>query len=149
MGALQERWLRQSERARPLSRPLFIKWLILQALTISAAIPAVLFYNQGIHPVALVAVGLVLSVYGAATAYCGFLCWNERRRGVNHVDLAIQLCPMIAMLGTASGFLIAFSGDISNVQQRVTGASTGIIATVIGVACTILLMVQRHMVDEG
>jgi hypothetical protein len=69
-------------------------------------------------------------------------------RSLEHVALAIRICPMLAMLGTASGFLIAFAGSTDDVQGRVAGASTGIVATIVGIACTIVLTLRRHLLDE-
>jgi hypothetical protein len=137
-------------------RPLFLRWALVNALALIAFVAAAVSYHGHVHTVGKVAAGMVLVVFVGASGYCGLLAWRSdekgaRRvdlRGLEHVALAIRVCPMIAMLGTASGFLIAFTGTTENVQQRVAGASTGIVATVIGVACTIVLMLQRHMLDE-
>lgn len=130
-------------------RELFLKWLLLQALVVAVAVPAALSYRGGMHVAAIVTVAVVLSVYVAASAYCGLLAWRDEFDRRQHVALAITVTPMLSMLGTASGFLIAFTGDIADVQQRVAGASTGIISTVVGVACTVALIVQRHVLHEG
>lgn len=135
-------------------RPHFLRWALVNALTAVTFAAAFLSYDGEIHAVGRVAAGIVLAVFGLASGYCGLLAWRADGaagasiRGLEHVALAIRVCPMVAMLGTASGFLIAFSGSAEDVQQRVAGASTGIVATVVGVACTIVLMLQRHLLDE-
>jgi hypothetical protein len=137
-------------------RPRFLRWALLTTLTLVSFAAAAASYHGHVHTVGKVSVAIVLTVFVVATAYCGVLAWRadgawtgeEVHRGLDHVALAIRICPMLAMLGTASGFLIAFSGTSADVQQRVAGASTGIVATVAGVACTIVLMLQRHMLEE-
>ena len=138
------------------SRPLFLRWALVNALAAVAFVAAFASYDGDVHAVGKVAAGVVLAVFVLASGHCGVLAWRldggaSRRaaaRGFEHVALAIRVCPMVAMLGTASGFLIAFSGSAEDVQQRIAGASTGIVATVVGVACTIVLMLQRHLLDE-
>ena len=58
-------------------------------------------------------------MFVAASAYCGALAWHADEtaargldeRSLEDVALAIRICPMLAMLGTASGSLIAFAGS--------------------------------------
>jgi hypothetical protein len=138
------------------NRPRFLRWALITALSLVAFLAALLSYHGHVHAVGKVSAAIVLAVFAVASAYCGVLAWRADAdsvgradaRALEHVSFAIRVCPMLAMLGTASGFLIAFTGSTENVQQRVAGASTGIIATVVGVACTIVLMLQRHLLDE-
>jgi hypothetical protein len=144
------------ELGRRWRRPVFLRWALVSSLATVAFVAAAVSYRGKIETPGLVAVALVLTVFVLASGYSGLLAWRadelESRgldaRCLEHVALAIRLCPMLAMLGTASGFLIAFAGSTENVQQRVAGASTGIVATVVGVACTIVLMLERHLLDE-
>jgi hypothetical protein len=137
------------------ARPRFLRWALVNALAFVAFVTALASYHGHVHTVGKVSASIVLGVFFLASAYCGLLSWRadaamERTdaRALEHVSFAIRVCPMLAMLGTASGFLIAFTGSTEDVQQRVAGASTGIVATVVGVACTIVLMLQRHLLDE-
>lgn len=136
-------------------RPRFLRWALVNALALVAFATAAASYHGHVHTTGLVSVAIVLGVFAFASAYCGLLAWRSDgraggtdARALEHVSFAIRVCPMLAMLGTASGFLIAFTGSTEDVQQRVAGASTGIVATVVGVACTIVLMLQRHLLDE-
>jgi hypothetical protein len=144
---------RRRQRRR---RSLFLRWALVNALATVAFVAAAISYHGEIHVVGRIAAAIVLAVFALASAYCGVLAWRAGdsatrhldQRSLEHVALAIRVCPMLAMLGTASGFLIAFAGSVDDVQQRVAGASTGIVATVVGVACTIVLMLERHLLDE-
>jgi hypothetical protein len=148
----------RARRAVPTAKakPRFLRWALVTTLALVAFAAAVTSYHGHVHTVGKVSAAIVLAVFAVSTAYCGLLAWradrtssgSEMSRGLEHVALAIRVCPMLAMLGTASGFLIAFTGSSEDVQQRVAGASTGIVATVVGVACTIVLMLQRHLLDE-
>ena len=149
---------KRNARARRPSkrRPVFLRWALVNSLAAVTFVAAALSYHGHVHAAGRVAAALVLGVFALASAYCGVLAWRADSvaspgldsRSLEHVALAIRVCPMLAMLGTASGFLIAFSGSAEDVQQRVAGASTGIVATVVGVACTIVLMLERHLLDE-
>ena len=136
-------------------RPRFLRWALVTALALVLFVVAATSYHGHVHATGKVSAAIVLGVFTLATAYCGLLAWRSDAlaggadaRALEHVSFAIRVCPMLAMLGTASGFLIAFTGSTEDVQQRVAGASTGIVATVVGVACTIVLMLQRHLLDE-
>jgi hypothetical protein len=138
------------------ARPLFLRWSLINALAAVAFLAAFASYHGQVHSIGKVSAGIVLAVFAVTSGYCGLLSWRldtssrsgADPRALDHVSFAIRVCPMLAMLGTASGFLIAFTGSTEDVQQRVAGASTGIVATVVGVACTIVLMLQRHLLDE-
>jgi hypothetical protein len=156
LKAIKEAAGKCQARSAARRRPRFLRWALVNALTVVAFVAAFVSYDGQVHPVGRATAGIVLAVFALASGYCGLLAWRSdegvlrgaNMRGLEHVALAIRVCPMVAMLGTASGFLIAFSGSAEDVQQRVAGASTGIVATVVGVACTVLLMVQRHLLDE-
>ena len=136
---------------------LFLRWALLQSLVFVGFVTLLLLYQGHLHDAGKVMVGMVLLVYVAASAYCGRLAWLGGRgplraypspRQLAHVSLSITVCPMLALIGTVSGFLIAFSGGVEDVQSRVLGASTGLAATFVGIACAVLLMVQRHALEE-
>ena len=101
-------------------------------------------YNGSIHLAGVVAIVAVLAVFGIAACNALRIAWRGAG-DTSHLNLAVAVCPMIAMLGTVSGFLIAFSGGSGDVQERVLGASTGLASTFVGVACSILLMGQEHL----
>jgi len=127
------------------NKVLWLKWLLINALFVIALVTARLTYHGHIHVSGELAIAAVLTIYGLASGYCGKLAWNEKDHGISHVSLAIDLCPMVAMLGTVSGFLLAFNNAAGDIQHRVVGASTGLASTFIGIACMVVLMLQRHL----
>lgn len=127
----------------------FLKWSLVNVLFALALVTGATMYSGHVEAAGKIAIGAVLVVYVAASAYAGNRAWSEDKRGLNHISLAIELSPMIAMLGTVGGFLIAFGSSAGDVQHRVIGASTGLAATIVGISCTVVLMVQRHIIEES
>lgn len=102
-------------------------------------------YSGEVHSAGLVAIAAVLIVFGIAAVYA----LRQAARGLPaDLELAISVCPMLAMLGTVAGFLIAFSADSGDVQERVLGASTGLVSTFVGVACAVVLMVTAKLLEQ-
>ena len=121
----------------------FLRWSLVNVAFLAALAGASIAYDGEIHGAGKAAALAALCVYVAASAHAGVCAWNGT--GSKHVSLAVRACPMVAMLGTVAGFLISFSGDASDVQQRVLGASTGLVATFVGVSCALVLMLLEHL----
>lgn len=99
-------------------------------------------YSGEIHAAGLIAIVAVLIVFGVSAAYA----LRKASRGEPaDLELPIAALPMISMLGTVAGFLVAFSGESGDVQQRVLGASTGLVSTFVGIACALVLMGQQRL----
>lgn len=126
---------------------IFLRWSLVNVAFLAALLVAGLAYGGDVHVAGKLAAAAVLCVYAAASAHAGLCAYRSRPDRAGHLSLAIKACPMGAMLGTVSGFLIAFSGGTEDVQQRVLGAATGLTATFVGVACALALMLQQHMLD--
>ena len=133
------------------TKPLFLRWALINVLFVVGLIVARIAYKGHIPFVAYVAIGIVLLTYGIASVTLGLETWREDRRwyvDVPFVGEAIRLLPMMAMLGTVSGFLIALTGDPNQVAHRISGAATALSATFIGIAATILLKVQHYLLTN-
>jgi hypothetical protein len=126
-------------------RKLFLRWALINGLFIFGMVAARVAYHGHIHTVGQFAIGALFVLYLLTAAYCGAMAWKESLFQHGYVQLAIELSPMIAMLGTTAGFLIAFSSGASDVQHRVLGASTSLASTFVGIACAAILMVNRHL----
>jgi hypothetical protein len=137
----------------PAAHSLLLRIGVVNSLFLLSLVAARLAYHGQVHPVAYAAVGLVLAVYatGAAqvvqlarlTADAGTSAgstWNQR---LNYLDRVAARCPKVAMAGTVTGFLIAFSGSTEDVAARIRGASTGLSATLVGIAAMLLLELQH------
>jgi hypothetical protein len=140
-----------------------VRLALLNSLFGLALVAARLAYHGRVHPIVYVAVGVVLVVYAAGAVEAARLAllrpglrqapdeaWD---RGLQRLDRLAARCPKVAMAGTVTGFLIAFSGSTDDVAARVRGASTGLAATLIGNVAMLLLELQhdwlaaRHATD--
>ena len=129
-----------------MSRPLFLRLLLIDSLFGCALVAGAIAYHGKIHPIAVVAVAVVLVAYAAGAAVCLWLAWNgNRKRLLNDVGELAERLPGLALMGTAAGFIIALSGDTAQVQHRIAGAATGIVSTFVGVACWLVLSAQHRM----
>jgi len=145
-----------------MSRPLFLRLCLIDSLFGCALAAGAIAYRGKIHPVAVVAVAVVLAVFAAGAAVCLWLAWtrpvrdargtiwvsapaSQRRRLLADVGELAEKLPGLALMGTAAGFIIALSGDTAQVQHRIAGAATGIVSTFVGVACWLVLSAQHRM----
>jgi flagellar motor component MotA len=139
--------------AEGLSRPLVLRVVVLNSLFALALVAARIAYHGHVHPIVYVAVAVVLLVYAAGAVQVIRLAMrpaldteDERHTwqcGLRRLDRLAARCPKVAMVGTVMGFLIAFSGSTDDVSVRVRGASTGLVATLIGIASMLLLELQH------
>ena len=123
----------------------FLRWALVNVAFLAALVAAAISYDGEVHGAGKAAALAALVVYSLASAHAGVCAWNGTASG--QLSIAIRACPMLSMLGTVAGFLISFSGDASDVQQRVLGASTGLVATFVGVSCALVLMLLEHLSD--
>lgn len=130
-----------------IGRPTFLKWALVNVAYLLALAGGALAYHGTVETPGKIAIGMVLAVYALGSAHAGHLAWKWSRR-TQHVSFAIELCPKLAMLGTVSGFLIAFGSSAGDVQHRIIGASTGLAATFVGISSMIVLEVQRHLLEH-
>lgn len=122
----------------------FLQLVLIDSLFLLALVTAGVQYGGHIHTAGLIAIVVVLLVFGAAAGYALWMAYRGSG-DTAHIDLAANLCPMIGIAGVAAGFLVALSGGTEDVQARIVGASSGLAATVVAVACMGLLEVQAHM----
>ena len=135
------------------SNPLLLRVAVLNSLFALALVAARLAYHGHMHPVVYVAVAVVLVVYVGGAVQVVRMAMRSKIRtdderqawqsGLRRLDRLAARCPKVAMIGTVMGFLIAFSGSTDDVAQRVRGASTGLVATLIGIASMLLLELQH------
>lgn len=126
------------------TRTRFVKWALVNAVYAIVMAGAGLSYHGQIATPGKIAIGLIIALFAVASGYVGYYAWSNRPFNHDHMNLAIRLCPIVALLGTTSGFLIALSGGAGDVQQRVAGAATGLSATFIGLMSMAVLMLIVH-----
>ncbi len=123
----------------------FLQLSLIDVLFGLALATLAVLYSGHIHTAGLVAIAMVLAVFCVGAAYALRKASRGEGDGAGHLGLAANICPAIGIAGVASGFLIALSGGTDDIQERVIGASSGLAATVVAVACMVVLDVQSHM----
>jgi hypothetical protein len=137
-------------------RKLFLRWGLRTVLAVSLLAAAASVFVRGIHgaPLALAAAIAVLTA--VTTAYLGLLSWRADEdardpaiaRGLDHVALAYYSCQILGLVGAMLGVYLvsgARHDDAAQTVQSVTGAmANGLLATMTGVVCSLLLIVEHH-----
>ncbi len=128
---------------------LFLRWTLLNVLYLVALATLAGAHGGEVVGLARWFVLAILAVYAIASAYAGLLSLRGEKAGLPHLLLAADVCQYLGLLGAATGFLVALSGDdLATVQQRVAGASIGLAATAVGVACSVVLLVEAHLIEH-
>lgn len=161
------------------TRPLFLRWLLLNVLVIFAVVLVGLTYWHRIDGLgagpkfALV----VLAAYAGFSVAAGKLMWKTDEvlagadwkkprllsisRDADHIQFGVNFLPMAGMVGTVTGFLIVVVGgfggttniqssDLSALMQDVgNGAGTALVSTLVGLLGALLLSIQLHVLDHA
>jgi hypothetical protein len=141
---------------RPSRLTLFLRWALLNVLVLLGGVVLAISKHELVTGLARWFVLAILIVFALASLYAGVLSWRHDRlanlnvkepwRGVEHVEFAADVCQYLGLIGAAVGFLVALTGDdLGTVQQRVAGASIGLAATAVGVGCSVVLLLEAHL----
>jgi hypothetical protein len=143
-------------------RPLFLRWVALQAVVATLLAAAALAYGGQLHGASLAMVPLILAVLAAASGYAGVLAWraddgDSPAGGLRHLWFAAGTCQLLGLLGTVAGFYAMFNHDAgataagasSELAARVTqGAGVALSATFVGILASIVILLEHHVLDE-
>jgi MotA/TolQ/ExbB proton channel family len=143
-------------------RPLFLRWVVLQAVVATLLAAAALAYGGQLHGASLAMVPLILVVLAGSSGYAGLLAWRSddgasTAGGLRHLWFAAGVCQLLGLLGTVAGFYAMFNsggtasataGASSDLATRVThGAGVALSATFIGILASIVILLQHHVLD--
>ena len=146
-----------------LRRPLFLRWVVLQAVVVTLLASGAIAYGDRLHGASLAMVPLILAVLAGASGYAGLLAWRtddgaSSNGGLRHLWFAAGVCQLLGLLGTVAGFYAMFNhGDSgaattasvsSDLAARVThGAGVALAATFIGILASIVILLEHHVLD--
>ena len=145
-------------------RPLFLRWVMLQAVVATLLAAAGLAYGNQLHGASLAMVPLILAVLAGASGYAGLLAWRtddgaSPNGGLRHLWFAAGVCQLLGLLGTVAGFYAMFNhsdaaattaGASSDLATRVThGAGVALSATFIGILASIVILLEHHVLDDA
>jgi MotA/TolQ/ExbB proton channel family protein len=141
--------------------PLFLRWVVLQAVIATLLAAAALAYGGQLHGASLAMVPLILAVLAGSSGYAGLLAWRtddgvSTTGGLRHLWFAAGVCQLLGLLGTVAGFYAMFNnggtsasaGVSSDLATRVThGAGIALSATFIGILASIVILLEHHVLD--
>jgi hypothetical protein len=125
-------------------------------LTVTLLGVAAAAFVKGIHGAPLALACVIVGVTALSSGYLGVLSWRADanatdpaiKRGLDHVALAYYSCQILGLIGAMLGVYLvsgARHGDAAETVASVTGAmANGLLATMTGVVCSLLLIVEHH-----
>jgi hypothetical protein len=140
------------------AHPLFLRWVVLQAVVVTLLLAAAIGYGGRLHGASLTMVSVILAVLAGASGYAGVLAWRvdagvSPRDGLRHLWFAAGACQLLGLLGTVAGFYAMFNDDGSSgtgaeLATRVThGASVALSATFVGILASLVILLEHHVLD--
>jgi hypothetical protein len=143
-------------------RPLFLRWVVLQAVVATLLAAAALAYGSQLGGASMAMVPLILAVLAGASGYAGLLAWRaddgaSPSAGLRHLWFAAGVCQLLGLLGTVAGFYAMFNyggprgatAGASDLATRVThGAGVALSATFIGILASIVILLEHHVLDS-
>lgn len=147
-----------------MSRPLFLRWLLINALALSFLVGMAVPYGHFLTGPSLVAVPVILLIGAAGSAHAGRICWwidthhaNRAwaKKTVENVSFVSWACQIVGIMSTVFGFWIILgeSGDTGSLGQQIKeGGGVALVGTFVGVFCSLVLALEerliRHEVGE-
>ncbi len=146
-------------------RCLFLRWALINAVAIVLFVALGVGFLRRVGGAPLAVAALTVAVAAAVSAYAGLLCWRadklldsglvrgDRHQNIvhdaEHVYFAVALCQLLGLVGAAVGFyLISTAGGAEGasdaVHNIIAGLGAGLVATITGVLCSVVLAIEHH-----
>lgn len=158
-----------------MNRPLFLRWLLINILTLGVLFLAYYFGNAEIlslNIVGKIMVGVIFTIFACISAYAATLAWqadshldpstpNDHNRmtllrhKAEHIAFAAEICPYVGLLGAVTGIFMFFSGNMHGVDpahlkeiisESMAGVGVAFVPTITGVFFKIVLSWEHHLV---
>ena len=148
--------MRRRTGSTGIGRRLFLRWALRTTVALSLLAVAATAFVRGIHGAPLALACGIVAVTAFTSAYLGLLSWRADAdasdpaiaRGLDHVALAYYTCQILGLVGAMLGVYLvsgAHHTDAAATVNSVTGAmANGLLATMTGVVCSLLLIVEHH-----
>lgn len=143
------------------ARPLFLRWLVLQACAVAFFAGFGAAYGGRVSGPSLVAIPVILSVFALASLYAGRLCWRgdsapstPARQAILHdaewVSFSSWLCQVAGIMATVFGVweLTQSQGDATVLVARIrSGLGVALMGTFVGIACSVVLEKEKRWIE--
>lgn len=139
-------------------RPVFLRWLLLNAVAVAASVAMLAELAGRIHGAARYAIPAIVLVYAVGAWYCGRAAWLTDDCGyrtaahlLDHVTLASWVAQILGLLSTVAGFWIIFSGGTSDTNELAArignGAGVALTGTFAGIFVSLVLTLGHRIVE--
>jgi len=147
-------------------RHLFLRWALINVLATILGISLASSFVSRTSGAPLLVAGLILLLTVAVALYAGLLSWRADRalsasarsnsdavagllHDAEHVYFAVGVCQLLGLIGAAVGFYLISVTDTSAASEAVhriiAGLGAGLLATITGVLCSLLLALEYHL----
>lgn len=152
-------------------RPVFLRWLLLNALAVAVSAATVAELASRLHGAARFAIPVIALIYVAGAYVSGRAAWETdllpspaamvRKRlrdsilhQLENVSVLAWVAQVVGLLSTVAGFWIIFAGnagsDPSALSDRITnGAGVALTGTFAGVFVSLVLTLSQRVVEHG
>lgn len=154
-------------------RPVFLRWLLLNAVAVAASAATVAALAGHLHGASRFAVPAIAAIYAAGAYVSGRAAWDADNlpskssapsaraevrgnilHGLENASLFAWVAQIVGLLSTVAGFWIIFSGaagaDPSALSDRITnGAGVALTGTFAGVFVSLVLTLSQRIVEHG
>lgn len=141
-----------------MDRPLFAKWLVLQAAVVLGFAGMGYAFYTDVHGPSFVAIPAILALYAWGSATGARVIWGAPRKQptrVIHEAKALNfwgwICQTTGILCTIAGFwrILATNQDINSLGDAIReGGGVALVGSFVGVVASQLLAAQERMIDH-
>jgi biopolymer transport protein ExbB/TolQ len=156
-------------------KTLFLKWCIINMVSTTVAVVALTMAASHLKNVSWWTIGFVAVIgviYLVTEIHAGRISWESdsaleaensglalkiARHSSNPIEVAANLCPLVGLLGTIVGVIIAMGGlegvtvsDFEHAKsEALGGAGVALISTAAGVYACLVLIVEHYVIKHA
>ncbi len=156
-------------------KTLFLKWCVINLVSTTVVAVALILGASHLKNVSLWTIGfagIIGIVYGVAVIYACGISWKTdsvlesgnsklalriARHASLPIEVAANLCPLIGLLGTIIGVIVAMGGIESatatsfdqSKSEALSGAGVALISTAAGVYACLILIVEHYVIKHA
>ena len=138
-----------------MERKLFVKWALLNSLSLVFLGVLGILFGSKIHGPSVMAVPVILSIYGFAQYGAGRIAWNEQDRRLMHearwLPFWAWIAQMVGILSTVYGFWRILTTSTTNEQLHANiqaGGGLALIGTFVGVYVSVILIATHRLIEH-
>ncbi len=156
-------------------KKLFLKWCVINLVSTTIVIVALILALNHIRNISIWTIwfaGIIGIIYAVTVIYACSISWRTDKvledgnsdlalRIVRHasdpIEVAATLCPLIGLIGTIIGVIVAMGGlesvsatDFDHAKsEALSGAGVALISTAAGVYACLMLIVEHYVIKHA